>query len=64
MLTEDDMERFARKQPERLTEQQTHAFADQLEQYLIYDYDNPDYIDERNALRHLAQYIKWKILAL
>ena len=31
MLTKDDMERFARKQPERLTEQQTRAFADQLE---------------------------------
>ena len=63
MLTEDDMERFARKQPERLTEQQTRAFADQLEQYLMHDRDNPDYIDEGNALRRLAQYIKWKILA-
>ena len=63
MLTEDDMERFARKQPERLTEQQTRAFADQLEQYLMHDRDNPDYIDEGNALRRLAQYIKWRTLA-
>ena len=31
MLTKDNIEHFARKQPERLTEQQTHAFADQLE---------------------------------
>ena len=31
MLTEDNMERFARKQLERFTEQQTRAFADQLE---------------------------------
>ena len=50
MLTEDNIERFARKQPECLTEQQTRAFADQLEQYLMYDRDNPDYIHEGNAL--------------
>ena len=58
------MERFARKQPERLIEQQTRAFADQLEQYLMHDRDHPDYIDEGNVLRRLAQYIKWRTLAL
>ena len=63
MMTEDDMHRFARKQPECLTEQQTRAFADQLEQYLTHDRDNPHYIDEGNALRRLAQYIKWRTLA-
>ena len=63
MLTEDDMQRFARKSPERLTEQQTHAFADQLEQYLMHDRDNYDFIEEGHALRKLAQYMKWRTLA-
>ena len=29
----------------------------------MHDRNNPDYIDEGNALRRLAQYIKWKTLA-
>ena len=63
MLTEDDMQRFARKPSERLTEQQTHAFADQLEQYLMHDRDNHEFIEEGHALRKLAQYMKWRTLA-
>ena len=63
MLTEDDMQRFARKSSERLTEQQTHAFADQLEQYLMHDRDNHEFIEEGHALRKLAQYMKWRTLA-
>ena len=36
-LTEEDMERFARKSMDGLTQAETYAFADQLEQYLMLD---------------------------
>ena len=62
-LTEDDMERFARKSMDDLTQAETYAFADQLEQYLTLDQTNPDLRDEARALRSLTQYIRWTTLA-
>ena len=62
-LTEDDMERFARKSMDDLTQAETYAFADQLEQYLTLDQTNPDLREEARALRSLTQYIRWTTLA-
>ena len=62
-LTEDDMERFARKPLQELTEAETRAFADQLEQYLTLDTTNPELRDEARALRSLSQYMRWTTIA-
>jgi len=62
MLTEQDMEQFARKTQERLTETEIRAFADQLEQYLTFDTTNTELMEEARALRKLAQYTPWRIL--
>ena len=62
-LTEEDMERFARKSMDDLTQAETYAFADQLEQYLTLDQSNPDLRDEARALRSLTQYMRWPTLA-
>ena len=62
-LTENDMERFARKPADRISEADTRAFADQLEQYLLHDQTNSIRIEEGRALRKLIQYMPWKILA-
>ena len=58
LLTEDDLERFARKQPEKLTDYQIRAFAEQLERYLISDPANQEYLAEGTALRKLIQHTK------
>ena len=63
MLTEADMERFARKPADRITEADTRAFADQLEQYLLHDQTNNNRVEEGRALRKLIQYMSWKTLA-
>ena len=61
-LTEQDMEQFARKPQERLTETEVRAFADQLEQYLTFDTTNTELMEEARALRKLTQYTAWRVL--
>ena len=58
MLTEEDMDRFARKSPDKLTDQQINAFAEQLESYLTHDPNNQEFLAEGNALRKLIQYTR------
>ena len=58
MLTAQDMERFARKAPDKLTDQQITAFAEQLEAYLTHDPNNREFLAEGNALRKLIQYTR------
>ena len=53
LLTEDDLERFSRQQPEKLTDYQIRAFADQLERYLSSDPDNHDFLAKSATLRKL-----------
>ena len=62
LLTEDDLERFSRQQPEKLTDYQIRAFADQLERYLSADPDNHEFIAESAALRKLIQSTKPSLL--
>ena len=62
LLTEDDLERFARKQPEKLTDYQIRAFADQLERYLSSDPENHEFLAESAALRKLIQSTKPSLL--
>ena len=62
LLTEDDLERFARKQPEKLTDYEIRAFADQLERYLSADPENHEFIAESAALRKLIQSTKPSLL--
>ena len=62
-LTEEDMERFARKTLDKLTDQQITAFAEQLERYLMHDPNHHDFLAEGNALRKLMQYTKLRRLA-
>ena len=62
-LTEADMDRFARKPLEEMTQAETYAFADQLEQYLTLDSVNPDLREEARALRSLTRYIRWQTIA-
>ena len=61
-MTEDDLERFSRQQPEKLTDYQIRAFADQLERYLSADPDNHEFIAEGAALRKLIQSTKPSLL--
>ena len=63
LLTENDMERFARKTTDRITEADTRFFADQLEQFLLHDQTNASRVEEGRALRKLAQYTHWKVLS-
>ena len=58
LLTEDNLERFARKQPDKLTDYQIRAFAEQLERYLTSDPENHDFLAEGTALRKLIQHTK------
>ena len=58
LLTEDDLEHFARKQPEKLTDFQIRAFAEQLERYLASDPTNHDFIAKGTTLRKLMQYTR------
>ena len=58
MLTEEDIDRFARKSPDKLTDQQINAFAEQLEGYLTHDPNNQEFLAEGNALRKLIQYTR------
>ena len=58
LLTEDDLERFTRKQPDKLTDYQIRAFAEQLERYLTSDPANHDFLAEGAALRKLMQHTK------
>ena len=62
LLTEDDLERFSRQQPEKLTDYQIRAFADQLERYLSADPANHEFIAESAALRKLIQCTKPSLL--
>ena len=62
-LTKDDIEHFARKPLQDLIEAETHAFADQLEQYLALDSANPDLREEAHALHSLNQYMCWHTMA-
>ena len=62
MLTEEDMDRFARKSPDKLTDQQINAFAEQLEGYLTHDPNNQEFLAEGNALRKLIQYTRLRRL--
>ena len=63
LLTENDMERFACKTTDRITEADTRFFADQLEQFLLHDQTNTNRVEEGRALRKLAQYTHWKVLS-
>ena len=62
LFTEDDLERFARKQPEKLTDYEIRAFADQLERYLSADPENHEFIAESATLRKLIQCTKPSLL--
>ena len=62
LLTEDDLDRFARQQPEKLTDYQIRAFADQLERYLSSDPENHEFLAESAALRKLIQSTKPSLL--
>ena len=64
MLTEQDMERFSRKPPEKLTESQIRGFAHQLERYLTHNRDNIEFVEEGDALRTVMQYINYKTLGM
>ena len=57
ILTEDDMERFARKTIDELSDAQIRAFADQLERYLTQNPNDTEHNAEGNALRRLTQHI-------
>ena len=58
ILTEDDMERFARKTLDELSDAQIRAFADQLEQYLTQNPNDTEHNAEGRALRKLTQHIQ------
>ena len=62
LLTEDDLERFSRKQPEKLTDYQIRAFAEQLEQYLSSDPENHEFLARGATLRKLIQHTKPPLL--